>query len=92
MPNYLAQSLKPILTSLVVIAGLHELEAIVSYAGSMGVKCEILIAPSLVFHPDYYRGMVCQLVRKKTRGGQVNIKPIQSTRHVSKNQIQFAEL
>jgi hypothetical protein len=32
----------------VSVSGLHELEAIVGYASTMGVKCEILIAPSLV--------------------------------------------
>jgi len=53
------------------VSGLRDLEVIVNYATMMGVKCDISIAPSLVFHPDYFRGMVCQLVRKKARGGQV---------------------
>ena len=55
-----------------LLSGLHELEAIVGFASTMGVKCDVLIAPSLVYNPDYYRGMVCQLVRKKARGGQVD--------------------
>ena len=54
-----------------MFTGLRDLEVIVKYATMMGVKCDISIAPSLVFHHDYFKGMVCQLVRKKTRGGQV---------------------
>jgi hypothetical protein len=45
----------------------------------MGVKCDVLIAPSLVFHPDHFKGMVCQLVRRKARGGQVAAKTVLRT-------------
>ena len=47
---------------------MQELENIISYATTLGVQSRIVISPSLVFQPEYFSGMICQLFVKKKRG------------------------
>ena len=42
-----------------------EIESIVGHAKSMGITCEVVVAPGLVYHPDRFRGMVCTVVRRR---------------------------
>jgi translation initiation factor 2-alpha kinase 4 len=49
-------------------SGLNDLEAIINNATSLGIKCPIVVSPSLVYNPGHFSGMVCQLVRQKKRG------------------------
>ena len=48
-----------------VSQGLAEIETIVGHAKAMGIKCEVVVAPGLVYHPDRFRGMVCTVVRRR---------------------------
>lgn len=46
---------------------LSELETIVSHARAMGIRCDLIVAPSLVYNPGHFSGMVCQLVRRRKK-------------------------
>ena len=50
---------------------LHELETIINYAQSLGVKAKIIISPGLIFQSEHFSGMICQLfanLKRKKRG------------------------
>ncbi|XP_075223291.1 eukaryotic translation initiation factor 2 alpha kinase Gcn2 [Lycorma delicatula] len=42
--------------------GLHNLELVISYSSTLGVKCPIMITPGLVCDMHQYSGMMCQVV------------------------------
>ena len=48
--------------------GLGDLETIAANAASMGLRCPVVVSPSLVYNPGHFSGMVCQVVRRKRRG------------------------
>lgn len=47
---------------------IQDLEVIMANAKALGVKCPLVISPSLIYNPGHFSGMICQLVRKKKRG------------------------
>ena len=50
---------------------MSDLEAIIKHAKSMGIRCNIVVSPSLVYNPNHFSGMVCQLVRKRKKKNEV---------------------
>ena len=47
---------------------LQELDSIINFARSLGVRSKIVVSPSFVYQPKNFSGMICQLVVKKKRG------------------------
>ena len=74
--DQLASALRPMMkrnndSGNVIKKAMNELEAIVNHAELLGVKSKIIISPSLVFQPEYFSGMICQLFIKRKRGYEI---------------------
>jgi hypothetical protein len=50
---------------------LGELEAIIDHSRQLGLRSKIVVSPSLVYHPEHFSGMICQVVLKKKRGHDI---------------------
>lgn len=72
-PEQLSSALRPLMrrnneAGNDVKKSMKELENIINYAQKLGVKSRIVISPMLVVQPEYFSGMLVQLVRKRKRG------------------------